>query len=70
MVSKWPAYWRGYKLTPLSFWNAARQSYAPIPHRPEPKSLLPSKYAQEKTTISMEVVEHPTAGAYDLKLTE
>ena len=42
----------------------------PLTHRPEPKSLIPSKYAQEKFTIGVEVVERPAAGAYDLTLTD
>jgi hypothetical protein len=39
-------------------------------HRPLPKSLLPAKYGQAKTTdLLVEVVEQPSPGAYDLKLT-
>jgi hypothetical protein len=39
-------------------------------HRPVSKSLVPAKYGQEKTTdLVIEVVENPTPGAYDLKLT-
>ena len=38
-------------------------------HHPVPKSLLPAKYGQAKTTdLLIEVVEHPAPGAYDLKL--
>ena len=39
-------------------------------HRPSPQSLLPAKYGQAKTTpLEVEVVETPSDGAYDLKLT-
>lgn len=39
-------------------------------HRPTPKSLVPAKYGQAKTTpLEIEVVESPSAGAYDLKVT-
>jgi hypothetical protein len=39
-------------------------------HRPAPQSLLPAKYGQAKTTpLEVEVVENPSDGAYDLKLT-
>lgn len=38
-------------------------------HRPVVKSLLPARYGQDKTTdLSIEVVENPAPGAYDLKL--
>src|SRR5262245_23200264 len=38
--------------------------------RPHPKSLVAAKYGQAKTTeLAVEVVESPSAGAYDLKLT-
>ncbi|HZY84510.1 MAG TPA: hypothetical protein VFE78_06750 [Gemmataceae bacterium] len=41
----------------------------PQRHRPVSKSLLPAKYGQAQTTdLSIEVVEKPAAGAYDLKL--
>ena len=37
---------------------------------PRPKSLLPAKYGQAKTTdLAVEVVANPTPGVYDLKLT-
>jgi hypothetical protein len=39
-------------------------------HRPATKSLVPAKYGLEKTSdLSIEVVENPGLGAYDLKLT-
>jgi hypothetical protein len=39
-------------------------------HRPVSKSLVPAKYGQEKSTdLVIEVVENPSPGAYDLKLT-
>jgi hypothetical protein len=42
----------------------------PKPHRPVSKSLLPAKYGQGQTSgLSIEVVEDPAPGAYDLKLT-
>lgn len=38
-------------------------------HRPVARSLLPARYGQDKTTdLSIEVVENPAPGAYDLKL--
>jgi hypothetical protein len=38
---------------------------------PRPKSLVPAKYGQDKTTnLFIEVVDDPAAGAYDLKLTK
>jgi hypothetical protein len=43
---------------------------SPREHHPVVKSLIPVKYGQEKTSdLSIEVVENPTPGAYDLKLT-
>ena len=42
----------------------------PQRHRPVSKSLLPAKYGQAQTSgLSIEVVEGPAPGAYDLKLT-
>ena len=36
---------------------------------PHPRSLVPAKYGQEKTTdLAVEVVADPAPGAYDLKL--
>jgi hypothetical protein len=41
------------------------------PHRPVARSLVPARYGQEKTSgLSLEVVESPAPGAYDLKLTK
>jgi hypothetical protein len=41
----------------------------PRRHRPVAQSLLPAKYGQRKTTdLTIEVVENPAPGAYDLKL--
>jgi len=41
----------------------------PRPKRPIPNSLLPAKYASAQTTdLTIEVVETPPPGAYDLKL--
>ncbi len=38
-------------------------------HRPVARSLLPGKYGDAETSgLSIEVVENPVAGAYDLKL--
>ncbi len=55
----------------------AREEVAPVHprgpqhHRPVSKSLLPAKYGQAQTTdLSIEVVERPAAGAYDLKLSK
>ena len=39
--------------------------------RPRPKSLVAAKYGQATTTaLTVEVVESPAPGAYDLKLTQ
>lgn len=44
---------------------------APKQHRPVAKSLLPAKYGQAETSgLSIEVVEKPSIGAYDLKLSK
>src|SRR5262249_7571299 len=44
---------------------------SPQKHRPVVKTLVPARYGQEKTSdLSIEVVENPTRGAYDLKLTK
>lgn len=38
-------------------------------HRPVAQSLVPAKYGQEQTSdLSIEVVENPAPGAYDLRL--
>jgi hypothetical protein len=43
----------------------------PRPKRPVPNSLLPARYASVDTTdLEFEVVAHPAAGQYDLKLTK
>jgi hypothetical protein len=40
-------------------------------HRPAARSLVPAKYGLAKTSdLSIEVVENPAPGAYDLKLTQ
>jgi hypothetical protein len=42
----------------------------PRRQRPLPRSLVPARYGQAKTTdLAIEVVENPADGAYDLKLT-
>lgn len=42
---------------------------SPKQHRPVAKSLLPAKYGRAETSgLSIEVVEKPEPGAYDLKL--
>jgi hypothetical protein len=55
----------------------AREEAAPVHpkgpqrHRPVSKSLLPARYGQAQTTdLSIEVVERPAPGAYDLKLSK
>ena len=41
----------------------------PRPKRPVPNSLLPAKYGTAETTeLEIDVVAHPSPGAYDLKL--
>jgi hypothetical protein len=43
----------------------------PQSKRPVSKSLLPARYGQAQTTdLSIEVVERPAPGAYDLKLSK
>ncbi len=43
----------------------------PTQHRPVARSLLPAKYGQAETSgLSIEVVENPAPGAYDLKLSK
>jgi hypothetical protein len=43
----------------------------PQRHRPVARSLLPARYGQAQTTdLSIEVVERPAPGAYDLKLSK
>jgi hypothetical protein len=43
----------------------------PGPHRPVAQSLLPARYGLAETSgLSIEVVENPDPGAYDLKLTQ
>ena len=40
-------------------------------HRPVVRSLVPARYGHEKTSgLSLEVVDSPAPGAYDLKLTK
>jgi hypothetical protein len=55
----------------------AREEAAPVhaktpkQHRPAVRSLLPAKYGQAETSgLSIEVVENPAPGAYDLKLSK
>jgi hypothetical protein len=55
----------------------AREEAAPVhpklpkQHRPAARSLLPAKYGQVETSgLSVEVVENPAPGAYDLKLSK
>jgi hypothetical protein len=41
----------------------------PKQHRPAARSLLSAKYGQAETSgLSIEVIENPSPGAYDLKL--
>jgi hypothetical protein len=48
---------------------APRHARTPGPHRPVAQSLVPARYGQARTSdLSIEVVEHPAEGAYDLKL--
>ena len=55
----------------------AREEAAPVHpkgpkhHRPVSKSLLPARYGQAQSTdLSIEVVERPAPGAYDLRLSK
>jgi hypothetical protein len=58
-----------YKVVVAASQSSTAASPGPLRHRPVPKSLVPSKYGLAKSTdLAVEVVEHPAAGAYDLKL--
>jgi hypothetical protein len=51
--------------------TAPEHPKGPKQHRPVSQSLLPVKYGQPETSgLSIEVVEAPSAGAYDLKLSK
>jgi hypothetical protein len=51
--------------------DIAKRAKSPGEEGRTAKSLIPRKYEDIKTTpLSIEVVENPTAGAYDLKLTK
>jgi hypothetical protein len=48
---------------------APEHAKLPNQHRPVARTLLPAKYGQAETSgLSIEVVENPSPGAYDLKL--
>ncbi len=50
---------------------APEHAKLPKQHRPVARSLLPAKYGQAETSgLSIEVVENPAPGAYDLKLSK
>jgi hypothetical protein len=60
-----------YKVVVTAYEGSPEHPKSPRQHRPVAKSLVPAKYGQEKTSdLSIEVVENPTPGAYDLKLTQ
>lgn len=71
---------KGKKGAPLGWYKVvvtAREEAAPAhpkgpkQHRPVSKSLLPAKYGRPETAgLSIEVVENPAPGAYDLKLSK
>lgn len=50
---------------------APRHPKSPKQHRPVAQSLVPARYGQAQTSgLSVEVVEDPAPGAYDLKLSK
>ena len=60
-----------YKVIVTASGESAKPSPSQSSTRPLSKSLLSSKYGQEKTTpLSIEVVASPPAGAYDLNVTD
>lgn len=64
-----PPGWYKVIVTAIEADSPPAPSKKSLKHRPVPKSLVPSKYGQEKTTpLEIEVVESPAAGAYDLSL--
>lgn len=59
-----------YRVTVTGTEVAAEPPKVTLKQRPRPRSLVPAKYGQAKSTpLSVEVVERPTPGAYDLRLT-
>jgi len=62
-----PAGW--YKVVVTALASEPVHSKGPGHPHPVAQSLLPARYGQAKTTdLTVEVVEHPAPGAYDLKL--
>jgi hypothetical protein len=58
-----------YKVIVTAAEGSIADSDHPKTRHPGPRSILPAKYGQAKTTpISIEVVENPAPDAYDLKL--
>jgi hypothetical protein len=59
-----------YKVIVTAFEGRAEHPKTKQAMRPVARSLVPAKYGSAKTTpLSIEVVESPAPGAYDLKLT-
>lgn len=59
-----------YKVVVTATSSSAEHAKSPHGSRPAPKSLLPAKYGLASTSdLSVEVVEEPAPGAYDLRLT-
>lgn len=60
-----------YKVVVTATGEPERKSPGKGTSRPTAKQLLPPKYGQAKTTpLSIEVVESPAAGAYDLDVSK
>jgi hypothetical protein len=60
-----------YKVVVTATESAPVHPNSPQGHRPVAQSLVPAKYGLEQTSdLSIEVVENPAPGAYDLKLTK
>jgi hypothetical protein len=60
-----------YKVVVTATESSPVHPNSPQGHHPVAQSLVPAKYGQEKTSdLSIEVVENPLPGAYDLKLTK
>ncbi len=58
-----------YKVIVTAVGSSVEYPKGPKQGHPHPRSLVPAKYGQAKTTdLVIEVVEQPAAGAYDLHL--
>jgi hypothetical protein len=65
-----PAGWYKVIITAVADRPVHPKSTGKHPARPVAQSLLPARYGQARTTdLTVEVVDKPAPGAYDLKLT-